>query len=212
MRVSVPAARYDTPEKVVDFYRQLNDKVRALPGVQSAGFVRVLPLATTIGDFGLDVEGFEERPGANAKGDWQIATDGSFEAMGSRLLRGRWFTPADTDGVAAGHRHQRDDGANLLEESGGRGRRPDSRRQHEEPVGDGGRHGRRRAPQRRHRHRQGEVLRAARAVARRHRRQPDPRRVPRGADRPAIRWRWPAPSDPKCARSIRTFRWRTSVR
>ena len=98
MRVSVPAARYDTPEKVVDFYRQLNEKVRGLPGVQSAGFVRVLPLATTIGDFGLDVEGFEERPGANAKGDWQIATDGSFEAMGSRLLRGRWFTSADTSG------------------------------------------------------------------------------------------------------------------
>jgi putative ABC transport system permease protein len=98
MRVSVPAARYDTPEEVVDFFRQLNDKVRALPGVQSAGFVRVLPLATTIGDFGLDVEGFEERPGTNAKGDWQIATDGSFEAMGSRLLRGRWFTPADTSG------------------------------------------------------------------------------------------------------------------
>ena len=97
MRVSVPAARYDTPEKVVDFFRQLNDEVRALPGVQSAGFVRVLPLATTIGDFGLDVEGFEERPGANAKGDWQIATDGAFEAMGSRLLRGRWFTPADTE-------------------------------------------------------------------------------------------------------------------
>src|SRR4030095_1609418 len=96
MRVSVPNARYDTPEKVVNFYRQLNEKVRALPGVQSAGFVRVLPLATTIGDFGLDIEGFEEAPGRNAKGDWQIATDGSFEAMGSRLLRGRWFTSADT--------------------------------------------------------------------------------------------------------------------
>jgi putative ABC transport system permease protein len=98
MRVSVPTARYDTPEKVVDFYRRLNEKVRALPGVQAAGFVRVLPLATTIGDFGLDVDGFEERPGANAKGDWQVATDGSFEAMGSRLLRGRWFAPTDTTG------------------------------------------------------------------------------------------------------------------
>ena len=98
MRVSVPTARYDTPEKVVDFYRQLTEKVRALPGVESAGFVRVLPLATTIGDFGLDVDGFEESPGRNAKGDWQIATDGSFEAMGSRLMRGRWFTPADTTG------------------------------------------------------------------------------------------------------------------
>ena len=97
MRVSVPNARYDTAEKVVNFYRELNQKVRALPGVQAAGFVRVLPLATTIGDFGLDVDGFEESPGRNAKGDWQIATDGAFEAMGARLLRGRWFEPTDTE-------------------------------------------------------------------------------------------------------------------
>jgi putative ABC transport system permease protein len=96
MRVSVPQAKYDTPEKTIDFYRTLNERVRALPGVQSAGFMRVLPLATTIGDFGVDVEGFEEAPGRNAKGDWQIATDGSFEAMGARLLRGRWINAADT--------------------------------------------------------------------------------------------------------------------
>ena len=81
---------------LVDFYRLLNDRVRALPGVQSAGFVRVLPLATTIGDFGLDVDGYEEGPGRNAKGDWQIVTDGAFEALGTRLLRGRWFAPLDT--------------------------------------------------------------------------------------------------------------------
>ncbi len=96
MRLSVPAARYDTPEKVVSFYRELLSRVRALPGVESAGVVRVLPLATTIGDYGLDIEGYEERPGANAKGDWQIVSDGAFEAMGTRLVRGRWFTAADT--------------------------------------------------------------------------------------------------------------------
>ncbi len=96
MRVSVPATRYDTPEKVVEFYRLLNERVRAVPGVQSAGFVRVLPLATTIGDYGLDVDGFVESPGVNAKGDWQIATDGAFEAMGMRLMRGRWFAASDT--------------------------------------------------------------------------------------------------------------------
>ncbi|MGH9200327.1 MAG: ABC transporter permease, partial [Vicinamibacterales bacterium] len=92
MRLSVPVARYDTPERVVSFYRQLLDRVRALPGVESAGVVRSLPLATTIGDFGLDVDGFEEGPGRNAKGDWQIASDGAFEALGTRLIRGRWFT------------------------------------------------------------------------------------------------------------------------
>jgi putative ABC transport system permease protein len=96
MRLSVPVARYDTPEKVVNFYRLLAERVRALPRVQSAGVVRLLPLATSIGDFGLDVDGYEEGPGRNAKGDWQIASDGSFAAMGTRLIRGRWFTANDT--------------------------------------------------------------------------------------------------------------------
>jgi putative ABC transport system permease protein len=97
LRVSVPTLRYDNPEKVVGYYRQVMDGVRALPGVQSAGVVRVLPLATTIGDYGLDIEGYQESPGRNAKGDWQIVSDGAFEAMGMRLARGRWFTPADTE-------------------------------------------------------------------------------------------------------------------
>lgn len=98
LRVSLPQARYDSPEKVVGFYRQLLDEVRGIPGVTAAGVVRALPLATTIGDYGLDIDGFEESPGRNAKGDWQIASDGAFEAMGTRLLRGRWFEPADTTG------------------------------------------------------------------------------------------------------------------
>ena len=95
MRVSVPAASYETPESVVGFYDRLLDRVRALPGVAQAGVVRALPLATTIGDFGLDVEGFEETPGNNAKGDWQIASDGAFEALGTKLVRGRWFEATD---------------------------------------------------------------------------------------------------------------------
>jgi predicted permease len=95
LRVSVPLAKYDTPERVVDFYRQLNERIRAIPGVTAAGLVRVLPLATTIGDWGLDVDGYVESPGRNAKGDWQIVSDGAFEAMGTRLVRGRQFTGAD---------------------------------------------------------------------------------------------------------------------
>jgi predicted permease len=95
MRLAVPAARYDTPDKVVTFYRQLLERVRAVAGVEHAGVVRVLPLATTIGDYGLDVDGYVEGPGRNAKGDWQIVSDGAFEAMGTRLTRGRWFTGAD---------------------------------------------------------------------------------------------------------------------
>jgi putative ABC transport system permease protein len=96
MRVQLPASSYDTADKVVAFYAQLMQRVRALPGVEHAGVVRSLPLATTIGDFGLDVEGYEEAPGRNAKGDWQIVSDDALEAMETRLVRGRWFTAADT--------------------------------------------------------------------------------------------------------------------
>jgi putative ABC transport system permease protein len=96
MRLALPAARYDTPEKVVGSYRQLLERVRGLTGIEHAGVVRVLPLATSIGDYGLDVDGFQESPGRNAKGDWQIVSDDAFEAMGTRLMRGRWFTRSDT--------------------------------------------------------------------------------------------------------------------
>ncbi len=89
--------------------------MRALPGVEHAGVVRALPLATTIGDSGLDVEGFEEAPGRNAKGDWQIVSDGAFEALGTRLVRGRWFTAQDTTASAPVSVINETHGANLLE-------------------------------------------------------------------------------------------------
>ncbi|MET1084686.1 MAG: ABC transporter permease, partial [Burkholderiales bacterium] len=100
MRLAVPAATYDTADEVVGFYDRLLERVRGLPGVERAGVVRALPLATTIGDSGVDVEGFEETPGTNAKGDWQIVSDGAFEALGTRLVRGRWFTGQDTTASA----------------------------------------------------------------------------------------------------------------
>jgi putative ABC transport system permease protein len=97
MRVSVPEASYQTPDAPVNFYRQLLNRVRALPGVTTAAAVRSLPLASTIGDFGLVVEGYVPPPGTNAKGDWQIATDGYLETLGERLLRGRTIRAADDE-------------------------------------------------------------------------------------------------------------------
>jgi predicted permease len=95
MRISLPQASYSTPEQVVLFYQRLLERVRAVPGVQVAGAVRSLPLGSTIGDSGLTVEGYVPPPGINAKGDWQIATEGYLEAMGERVIRGRGFSETD---------------------------------------------------------------------------------------------------------------------
>jgi putative ABC transport system permease protein len=97
MRVSVPAAAYESSESSVQFYRQLLNRVRALPGVTHAAAVRSLPLASTIGDFGLVVEGYVPPPGTNAKGDWQIVTDGYLETLGERLVRGRSIRASDDE-------------------------------------------------------------------------------------------------------------------
>jgi len=103
MRLALPAASYERPEHVVSFYEQLMDRVRELPGVRVAGAARSLPLGSTIGDFGLQVEDYLPPPGTHAKGDWQIVTDGYLEAMGERVVRGRGITAADTtDGMLVG--------------------------------------------------------------------------------------------------------------
>lgn len=103
MRLALPAASYRSPEQVVSFYEQLLNQVRQLPGVRVAGAARSLPLGSTIGDFGLQVEGYQPPPGSHAKGDWQIVTDGYLEAMGERVVRGRGITAADTtDGMLIG--------------------------------------------------------------------------------------------------------------
>ncbi|HEY4231173.1 MAG TPA: ABC transporter permease [Thermoanaerobaculia bacterium] len=96
LQLRPPEASYKTPESVVAFYRALLDRVRGLPGVRAAGLVRSLPLAASIGDWGLDIDGFVESPGNSAKGDWQVVSDGAFEALGERIVRGRTFTAGDT--------------------------------------------------------------------------------------------------------------------
>jgi len=100
MRVTIPPSKYGTHETVVNFFDELQTRINALPGVVAAGIVRALPLATTVGDFAIDVEGYEESPGREAKGDLQVVSHRAFEAMGTRLVRGRWFAASDTMATA----------------------------------------------------------------------------------------------------------------
>jgi predicted permease len=95
-RIALPARPYGTPQQINAFFATLLDRIRAIPGVMSAGIIRALPIGTTIGDRGVAVDGYTPPAGRGSQGDWQVATDGALEALGERLVRGRFFTAADT--------------------------------------------------------------------------------------------------------------------
>jgi predicted permease len=100
MRLRPDETSYPKAEQIVGLYRTLLDRVRELPGVRAAGVVRSLPLAGSIGTRGLRVEGYVPPPGTNARGDWQVVSDGAIEALRERVVRGRSFTAADSESGA----------------------------------------------------------------------------------------------------------------
>jgi putative ABC transport system permease protein len=95
MRLSTPSAYYPDSIKVVAFQDELKRRVLAIPGVTAMGTVRILPLATEMGDWGLRVDGYTPPPNEGTPGDWQVVTPGYFEAMGLRLIKGRFLEERD---------------------------------------------------------------------------------------------------------------------
>ncbi len=95
----LPAARYDMAEGV-RFVTTLADRVRALPGVASAGITDALPLRG-VSNSAIMVEGFnlprQQRPTATIR----FADAGYFHTMGIPLLAGRLLDEADAGRGAA---------------------------------------------------------------------------------------------------------------
>jgi putative ABC transport system permease protein len=96
-QLQVPATTYPQPADVVRFYRQAIERIAQIPAVRAAGAVRVLPLARAIGDWSIKIEGRPYVPEDNPNGDFQAVTPGYFQAMGLKLVRGRFLTDADRE-------------------------------------------------------------------------------------------------------------------
>jgi predicted permease len=96
-RLSLPQSAYPEAPDVIRFYRALLDETRALPGVKSAGLLRSLPLGESIGDWGIDVEGYDEQALGSAQADWQVASEGGGETLGERLVSGRHLARQDDE-------------------------------------------------------------------------------------------------------------------
>jgi putative ABC transport system permease protein len=95
MRLSTPSTFYPDSVRVAAFWEELQRRVAAVPGVKRVGAVRLLPLASEMGDWGLQIEGYTPPPNQGTPGDWQIVTPGYFEAMGLTLREGRVFDARD---------------------------------------------------------------------------------------------------------------------
>jgi len=94
-RISLPQAEFGERGDVERFYDRLLSRLEALPGVQSAGAVRALPLSGSIGDWNFDLEGRQPQQGRSFTADWQVATPGYFRAAGIPLVSGRTFERTD---------------------------------------------------------------------------------------------------------------------
>jgi predicted permease len=96
MVVSVAGSNEADPERRTLFYRQVVDRVRALPGVESAGGINHLPLAGDIWGWSFAIEGRPKpRPGESPGAVYRVVMPGYFETMHLPVLRGRAITERD---------------------------------------------------------------------------------------------------------------------
>ena len=98
MRISLPAARYTEPQQQANFYRELTERVSALPGVEVAGATVSLPLGGSNFSVGRSFVR-EGRPLATENSldaDYFVATPDYFKTMRIPVKAGRAFTERDT--------------------------------------------------------------------------------------------------------------------
>ena len=102
-RIFMPDVRYGKPEQRIALIQSLLERLRAIPGVTSAGAASNLPVGEHSGWF-AEVEG-GWKPGKDDKNPVileVVTTPGYMETMGVTLLKGRFFD--DLDGENEGKR------------------------------------------------------------------------------------------------------------
>jgi putative ABC transport system permease protein len=88
-------SRGDGPQRRGDFYHQVEERLKSLPGVTSVSVCSSLPLSGSGPSTGLSVEGRTEEPGRAPMGLIHSVGVDYFHTMGIPLRKGREFTPRD---------------------------------------------------------------------------------------------------------------------
>src|SRR5580698_834277 len=100
LEMDLRTAQYDKDPAVIGFWQQTLDRVRALPGVESAAVGTAIPLTDDHSRTDITVEGMPlPKPGSFPHPDIHIVSPDYEKTLEIRLLRGRGFTNADRENV-----------------------------------------------------------------------------------------------------------------
>ncbi|HST22689.1 MAG TPA: ABC transporter permease [Blastocatellia bacterium] len=101
LRLSLPSARYSTPDSVFSFYKRLGDRVKELPGIESVGMNFFLPLSSNSAAWGpITIEGYVPKTASELiiSNERFISPD-YLRVMGIPLIKGRDFDERDIKGA-----------------------------------------------------------------------------------------------------------------
>jgi len=99
LNLVLPGAKYKEEKQRGAFYQDLVQRVKALPGVESAAVVNYLPLGGANSSDSYLVEGAGEPPhGQENEGRYRVCTPGYFATMGIPIVKGRGFSEQDKAG------------------------------------------------------------------------------------------------------------------
>ena len=82
------------------FYRQLRERLAALPTVTAVSLADALPLSMSGSDWGVTIPGYTPSPNESMSINVSIVAPWFFEAMGAPLVRGRGFSEQDDSSAA----------------------------------------------------------------------------------------------------------------
>jgi putative ABC transport system permease protein len=98
LTVGAPTQLYGQNAQRAEYFRKMQERLSALPGVQATALASSLPLDWVL-NFSYGVEGRPARPGEEPQADYLSVSPNYFEVMRIPLVRGRGFKERDAEGA-----------------------------------------------------------------------------------------------------------------
>src|SRR5262249_12674936 len=98
MSLALPDSKYPSPASAAPFFRQLLERISALPGVQAAGMINLLPMQQWGWNSEFQIEGQAPFPPGQAPlVEIRSVSPDYFRAMGIPLVAGRFLSDQDNE-------------------------------------------------------------------------------------------------------------------